>query len=384
MPPERETGETMVLETAIASTNGNRAKVGSVGSVGRLAFDERNSRMKGIFREVVRTPEGLSAIFSRAAQAEGAHPQATRTTFRAFVDRGLIEDIRRAQRLLEQEGQVAADAHQRVDGTAGQFISQLRRLRQETGVELGEYSLEAVVPTNGAVEGCDLVYFGRNSAQRTPPEDLRQKEGQSLSEVQRSTGTVRRADAIARAENGGYSISLSEGNHSQEDIRALLNLYHEAYQLYTFEVNEQTIQVMVGNGNKVFAARDEKGRIASALIAEECTVELEGGQKVTMYELSDFATFRADRGNGLITALQIEAVRLLRKLDPHAIIYAEDRAPWMPVNKSSKEAGLTYGGTLPFHCALISDRNFEYNGGNRQYESLNVWYAPFDEGSAAQ
>jgi hypothetical protein len=369
----------MVLQAAVA--NGN--KVSSVGAVGKMAFDERNKRIKGIAREVVRTSEGLSAIFSRAAEAEGAHPQATRTTFRAFVDRGLIEDLRKAERLLLQEGAVRADAHHRADGTAEASISHLRRQRESIGVELGSYFIEAVIPTNGAVDGCDLVYFGKNSLRRTPSEKLRQDEQESLSKVQASTQAVRPADAIARATEGGYAISLSEGSQSQEDLRALLNLYHEAYELYTFEVNEQTIQVMVGNGNKVLSARGADGSIASVLIAEECAVELEGGQRVTIYELSDFATFRKDRGNGLITALQIEAVRILRELDPHAIIYAEDRAPWMPVNKSSKEAGLEYGGTLPFHCALISDRNFDYNGGNRQYESLNVWYAPFNGSTAS-
>ena len=373
----------MALYSAVANTPGNGSRVGSVGAVGSLEYDRRNARIKGIVREVVRTKDGLSAVFGRVSAAENKHPRATRTTFRAFVDRGLVENIRSAQRLAEREGLTISDRHLRVDKMTDLFLLPVRQQMQALGIELHGYSMEAVIPTNGAVEGCDLVYFGRNRPTRTPSRELQNAEQNSLFSVQAGAHRVGRADAIARATGRGYELSQMGSPWSNEDAKVLLNLYNEAYQLYTFEISETTIRSMAGNGNKVLVARDAAGSIASVLIAEECTLELSEGQRVAMYELSDFATFRKDRSNGLMTALQIEAVRLLRSIDPHAIIYAEDRAPWIAVNKSSKEAGLECGGTLSFHCALISDRNFEYNGGNHQYESLNVWYAPFNGRTAS-
>jgi len=158
-----------------------------------------------------------------------------------------------------------------------------------------------------------------------------------------------------------------------------LNLYTEAFQLYTFPINQDTVKIMLGNGNRSYVARDAAGEIASVLIAEQATFRLDDGSVVNMYELSDYATFRKDRGSGLMTALQMHAIEDLRSGDEHAIIYAEDRAPWTAVNRSSKQAGMVYSGTLPFHCLIVSDRDFSYSQhheSHENYETLNVWAAP--------
>ena len=49
------------------------------------------------------------------------------------------------------------------------------------------------------------------------------------------------------------------------------------------------------------------------MIAEHCTIPLQGHASVELYELSDYATLRSDRGNGLfMTAMQLEAIRRIR------------------------------------------------------------------------
>jgi hypothetical protein len=75
-----------------------------------------------------------------------------------------------------------------------------------------------------------------------------------------------------------------------------------------------------------------------------------------------------------MTAMQMEVVSQIRALahGPEAVIYSEDRAPWEAVNISSRRAGLEYGGTLPLHCVLVSDRSFGEQG---TMENLNVWFA---------
>jgi hypothetical protein len=157
-------------------------------------------------------------------------------------------------------------------------------------------------------------------------------------------------------------------------VRQLLDLYHEAYQEYTFEINSDTINDMLNNGNIVLVGRSPDGTIVSSLIAEHASVSVDGRQ-VHLYELSDYATLRAHRRNGLITAMQIMAVQAIRGL-PHgqeSIIYAEDRAAWEAVNISSHKAGLVYTGTLEKHCVLVSDRSFAEEG---RLENLNVWVSP--------
>jgi len=325
----------MALQQAIMS----KGAAGSIGAAWPPAFDSNNARIKGFCPTIIGTKkELLLDAFAHADRARRGADEATRTTFRAFVRRGLVEQIR---------------------------------------TERNDFAVEAVVPAGKTVPGCDLVYFGRNDNVRTPPVSLRREENISLAGIRREVARVEPRTAIARLTSEGYSISMPLNGeiHNDSDREAMLLLYREAYQRYTFPINEGTIRAMVGNGNRAVVARDGNGQIASALIAEECELALSDGSTVRLYELSDFATFRKDRGQGLMTAMQIEAVRLIRSLPggDRAIIYAEDRAPWTPVNKSSRQAGLEYAGTLPWHCTLLSDRNVNYAG---DYESLNVWYAP--------
>jgi hypothetical protein len=316
----------------------NQGKVGSVGAVWPPAPDANNQRIKGFCPAIITGKRELDReVFAPARSARLQNPDATRTTFRAFVKRGLAEGIR--------------------GGGA-------------------EFNVEAAVPVDTFMPGFDLVYFGRNDPVRTPPQALREKEKDSLASITQNVERVEPQAAMQRVAAEGYQITLPLNGevHNERDIRTLLNLYQEAYQQYTFPINETTIKVMLGNGNRLVIARDSGRQIASALIAEECELPLSNGKTARLYELSDFATFLSHSKKGLMTALQVEAVRLIRSLQggSQAIIYAEDRAPWEWVNKSSQQAGMEFAGTLPYHCTLMARRSVEYAGG---YESLNVWYA---------
>lgn len=308
-------------------------KVGSIGSAAP-SFDSRNRRVKGFSRTPERTRDGLNRLFARVAGIERANPQSTRTTVRAFVRHELVESIRGDPEL--------------------------------------PYDVEAVVPADNALPGYSMVYFGRNTESRTPDPEVFAAEMESVGIIS-DISPVDRYPALTRVMDNGYCISVLE-QPSEPDVRQMLALYNEAYQLYTFEINDDTIRDVLNNGNVVLVGRDRNGNIASSLIAEHCVLELDGREPVHVYELSDYATFRAHRGNGLITAMQIEVVNTLRAMrGEEAIIYAEDRAAWRAVNISSVKAGMEYCGTLPLHCLLMSDRDFDHGG---EYESLNVFAVP--------
>lgn len=309
-------------------------KVGSIGSAAP-SFDSRNSRIKGFSRSPEHTRDGLNRLFARVAQVERSNPESTRTTVRAFVRNELLEGIR--------------------------------------GDPEVPYNLEAIVPADNAVPGYSMTYFGRNQESRMPPAEIFSAELESVRLITRASAVGEYA-AKTRVMDAGYTISRLQ-NPSEVDVRQMLRLYKEAYQLYTFEINETTVRDILNNGNIVLVGRDRNGNIASSLIAEHCVLGLDGRAPVHVYELSDYATFRADRGNGLITAMQIEIANMIRELPGgrEAVVYAEDRAAWRAVNISSVKAGMEYCGTLPMHCLLVSDRDFD-NG--RQYESLNVFAVP--------
>lgn len=309
-------------------------KVGSVGAVWPPRFDRHNNRIKGFHPKLVDNRGQLREMFGLVELVKAQHKAATRTTIRAFVRKELVESIRR-------------DPVQ------------------------GQPDIEAVVPVDNAVPGYGMVYFGKNTQERMPDKATFRAEMESL-ERMRAIGLVSRDNALLRVNEAGYSLSSVDGNGQREtDIARLYALYREAYELYTFDITPDTIADMLSNGNLVIVARDRQSDIASSLIAEHCAIKLEAGPLVHLYEMSDYATFRADRKNGLITAMQIEAIRAIQSIhEGTAVVYAEDRAAWEAVNRSSQRAGMYDCGTLLQHCALVSDRSFGELG---IYENFNVW-----------
>lgn len=307
-------------------------KVGSIGAAWPPSYDGHNNRVKGFCPTVLTDQRQVGRILGMVREIEEGHKQATRTTVRAFVERGLVEGIR-AER------------------------------------QVGGYFLEAVVPTV-AVPGHSMVYFGKNQPSRMPDPRTFEAEMQSLTLIA-GVPRITSEEARGRIIRGGYAIdSVNQNGTGARDVGTLLRLYQEAYQEYTFEINDGTIANMLNNGNIVVVAR-KTGEIVASLIAEHCEITLDNGQKIHLYELSDFATFRQHRGNGLMTLMQMEVRAAIRSQhDGSAIIYSENRAAWEAVNRSSQKAGFSYCGTLPLHCVLVSDRSFGEEG---RLENLHVW-----------
>jgi len=306
-------------------------KVGSIGAAWPPTYDRRNDRVKGFCNFKVDNTRLLHRLRDEIQSVRGAHPQATRTTVRAFVSREL-----------------------------------------NIGTSMNGLSIEARFDASNALPGFDLAYFGHNLDPRMPDFSILNAE---MSSVHRLSRRDRRdvAEVFGRMLSRGYHVQSLNGA-GNDSVPQLLQLYGEAYQEYTFEINRTTITEMLDNGNIVLTGRNSEGRIVSCLIAEHCIIEV-NGENVHLYELSDYATLRDHRRNGLMTAMQIAVVSIIRQMEngPQSIIYAEDRAAWEAVNISSRHAGLEYAGTLRKHCVLVSDRSFPEVG---RYENLNVWVAP--------
>jgi hypothetical protein len=306
----------------------NRPKVGSIGAAWPPSYDRRNQRVKGFCPFKVDDNRLFSRLMDGIRASVEANPQATRMTVRAFM----------TQRL--------ADA--------------------APGVE-ARFQADRVFP------GFELVYLGSNKETRRADPEVLQAELESIANITDQETNGSRQRIFERVRRGGYGLEPLNGAR-QTAVLQLLELYDEAYQEYTFEINAGTITDILNNGNMVLVGRDPAGNIVSSLIAEHATVMVDG-KEVHLYELSDYATLRAHRRNGLMTAMQIMAVEAIRSLEhgQESIIYAEDRAAWEAVNISSHRAGLAYCGTLEKHCVLVSDRSFAEQG---RLENLNVWVSP--------
>lgn len=312
-------------------------KVGSIGAHWPPALDARNARVKGFSPFKIDSEGHLRTFRSAIADAEAEHPEATRTTVRAFM----TPEIRR---------QLQAEL---TDHTT-------------TGV------VEVHFPVDNVFPGYELVYVGHNAESRMPAAGILEEEIRSVEDIMRTIEVVSEVAAMQRLRRSGYRTSrLTDCNERQLD--QLLALYTEAYEDYTFDITPQTIGDMLDNGNLVLVGVHEKADIVSAMIAEHAELTVDG-TTVHLYELSDYATLRAHRRHGLITAMQIAAINSIRALEHggEAIIYAEDRAPWTAVNISSQKAGMQYAGTAIKHCRFVADRDIAEQGG---LENLNVWVA---------
>jgi len=294
-------------------------------------YDRRNNRVKGFCNFKIDDRRLYNRMMREIRSARERHPQATRTTVQAFAEPSLMR-----------------------------------------GVESEGLSIEARFPVDNVFSGFELFYIGHNLDERLPDFSVLNAERSSVVGLEK-TSRRRPQDVFGRMLSRGYHIQTLNGT-SNGEIPQLLELYGQAYREYTFEINSHTIMDMLDNGNIVLTGRSPEGRIVSCLVAEHAVVEI-NGQEIDLYELTDYATLREHRRNGLITAMQIAVVSMIRQLEhgPESIIYAEDRAAWEAVNISSHHAGLEYCGTLRKHCILVSDRTFPEQG---RFENLNVWIAP--------
>ncbi|MBD3210153.1 GNAT family N-acetyltransferase [Candidatus Micrarchaeota archaeon] len=306
----------------------NRQKTGSIGAAWPPSYGRRNNRIKGFCPFKVEDKRLFDRLKRDIGAARSTHPGATRTTVRAFMASGIA------------------------DAAPG---------------------LEARFPADRIFPGLELVYLGFNSNERKSRDEILGAELDSVGQLISSNGQPSPRKIFERVAGGGYSVTPLNGARTAA-VGQLLELYNEAYQEYTFEINSDTISNMLNNGNIVLVGRGPDSTIVSSLIAEHAAIEVDGKQ-VHLYELSDYATLRAHRGNGLMTAMQVMAVEAIRSLEhgQESIIYAEDRAAWEAVNISSHRAGLAYCGTLQKHCVLVSDRTFPEEG---RLENLNVWVSP--------
>lgn len=312
------------------------AMQGSIGS-GRIGYDRVNNRIKGFSQFKLRTEKDVKKLTEQLKDAREQNPQADRTTVRAMVSKRMIDELRAKPNGLGR--------------------------------------VEAVVDIDNVDPDYSLVYFGENLPHRMSPPEIREQEAQMIENIQKIEPTTREA-ALKRlydGENGRYQIRLVE-ELDEDTLDQLVDLYRATFSDYTFDLNQETVMSMNEGRNRMFITFSPEGEVAGAMVAEHASIQIED-TALELYELSDYATSREHRGRGIMTAMQIEAINLLREMEngQQSVIYSENRAPWTPVNISSHKTGIMdYAGTLDKHCNINSDRDILETG---NYENLNVFVA---------
>ncbi len=305
-------------------------KAGSIGPTWPPALTNSH-RLRGIYPGVLATRRQSETFVDEIHRAQQANPDFSRISIRTFVTR---------------------DEHRRL------------------GTRWNGVKVEGIIPVDHVVApGVDLVYLGHNDTRRTPDPavfaNMLIANFGMVGQVQLSNPNLLMERVSAR----DYVVErLTRTTLRSKDIQDLVALYHEALPVYMLEITPQTMRDLLDAPDNIFLVARNKSRIASALIAEHTTIEVDG-KPVHLYELSDFATFRAHQGNGLMTALQVDAIRRIRsEHGDNAIVYAEDRAPWPAVARSSLQAGLSLAGVLPSHVKIGGVKTF--NEGVPDMETL--------------
>ncbi len=321
----------------------------SIGLAWPPKFDAHNARMKGFYPGLIDRYEGavgLSDALSIWADAIRSNPEVQRASMRIVCTYGILREW------FGEESDIT---------------------RHDLALRYSDYHAEAVIPLNmhfdghATEENC-LVYVGYNRQNRKSP--IRVAVVNSLGKYNQEPVTPEYART--RVESARVRLTALE-TATPEEITRITDLFRASFQKYLFEINYENVGALLSDSLFTLVGRNDDGLIVSTLVAEHAQTSI-AGRAIHIVELSEFATDSAYRGHGLITALQFMALDRLRELLPHqdTVVYAEARAPWIPVNISLKRAGFSNCGFIEQHCVLVGDRSpgMQYAG---DYEDLVVW-----------
>lgn len=306
------------------------ARVGSVGPMWPPEFDERNDRVKGFYPGVVHSYRELNPLLEEILELGEKH-SAGRVT--------------------------------------GRFI-----IRNGSGIDFGE----AKIPLTGRWAGYRLLYFGRNSEERCNryslnDSSIKAEEEGIVKEVSDFRKIVTLDSSRQRIESHGMKFGILK-KPSEEEIRALVDLYAITYETFTIPLDYDGIAGLISDPNNLVGVIRElsTGRIVSIGMAEQHLEDIADNgrkRKLKFAELSEAATHPNYVQRGLYTAIGMHLLDQLAK-KRFDLVYGEARACDRAVNKSCANMGRTFYGKLVKHCKISGDRDVPEEG---PYENLNVW-----------
>jgi putative beta-lysine N-acetyltransferase len=143
-------------------------------------------------------------------------------------------------------------------------------------------------------------------------------------------------------------------NGTKEDAKALANLYNEVFETYPSPMNDPHYIQKAMNNNTCFKVAVFNGKIVSAASADMDSFNMN-------VEMTDCATTKNHRGNGLMGRLIFELEKDLRKKD-YKVLYSTARAISTGINIVFAKHDYMYGGRLVNHCHICG-----------QFENMNIW-----------
>ncbi len=292
----------------------------SIGRIGQMYFDEINDRIKFFSTDIHTNTNNISEHITCALE-EMSRYNTSRFVGRFFVNRNIELD-----------------------------------------------NIEARIPLSGIYKDLDLIYISINLPNRVDSTDVRLQEDNLINNVLLNNIHLRN-----HISSSYFVEKLAINNLTDIDVFDMVKLYRQAFTTYTAELNNQTVRTMVEHSD-VYAVRNiaSNNEIVSTVVAEKSDILTNRGI-FSLCELSEMATLREHRGQGLVTFATEQLLENLThlNLNPPNLIYAEARACHRAINQSFHNLGFKYAGRLEKQCLLSGDSEIAEHG---PYENLNVWY----------
>lgn len=305
----------------------------SIGTVD-LSFDVRGNRVRQIVTSSIKDQETLINIL-REASVFGEQYGATRSLVRAILPKDLNFDL--------------SD----VAGLVG-------------------YNIEADIPLSGDFSGLSIIYYGKNSKERTPSIETAEAEREQVRKLFEKD--LKSPKEVIKNVNSLYSLEKLAGNLTSTDNERLIEMYIASFTAYPFDI-QAAISSMVQQENvSVYAARSIKdGQLYAVCVTEQMVLHLSDGRSLVMREMGDSAGM--PQVNGLNAPLKLmltqEAFR-----DNVDLVFCESRAALGAVNAVNYSIGMDYCGFLPQHTFIGGRADIiEFNKDEKEteYGNMNVW-----------
>lgn len=305
----------------------------SIGTVD-LGFDVRGNRVRQIVTSSIKDPEVLINIL-REASVFGEQHGATRSLVRVILPKSLDSDI---------------------SDIAG-FVS---------------YNIEANIPLSGDFSGLSIIYFGKNSKERTPSIETAETERELVRKLLEKD--PKSPKEVLRNVSSSYSLEKLAGNLTSADSKRLVEMYNSSFTGYPFDIQE-TISFMVQQENvSVYAARSIKdGQLYAVCATEQMVLHLSDDRNLVIREMGDSARMPNVRGLNAPLKLMLTQEAFRDRVD---LVFCESRAALGAVNAVNYSIGMDYCGFLPQHTFIGGPADIiEFNTDDKEtkYGNMNVW-----------
>lgn len=305
-------------------------------------IETNNERLKGIYPQVIETPEELEKFLKEFESLE--FKNATRISARAIISSNSLS--------------------LNLDGI--QYI--------ETLIPLTDCGIPQL-------HDCLLIYIGKNQPNRRTPSEILGFQYEQAYKIFFESQLLKKDVPV------GFTIThLTEEEKINERV---LQMYYNLYSLFGWSADE-VVKMLKNPNNLLFTARNDKDEIVCSAIAEQGKMSFFRNNEevvLSLVEITEAATLPDYRGNGLYQALSDKILEFIAQhkkphliygelnLDAPAVLKVAAKQGRIPALLTAKQYQLSKSWFLEQHVVIYQDQDLPRSE-NYPYNNLMVAFLP--------